>query len=228
MLRSSTRRPERNAVVAGIGRRVLQSVAGSLAACWVSSPSPVTDPSAHEAYNAWHQLDHLPEQFTSDGITFGRRWLRSPWCRWGRGCEGPQLEPFDYMTLYLMRDEGRAAPFFALAERLRDEDRSSAPARAAVGALPRGRAAGPNPVSRSPPRPSPSARREGSTWWWAHVERRGVGAPRRGGRRVAVRRRRAGPDHHGGVRRRRPVAGLRWARGRPGGDPRMGGPPGTG
>ena len=27
----------------------------------------VTDPSAHEAYNAWHQLDHLPEQFTLDG-----------------------------------------------------------------------------------------------------------------------------------------------------------------
>ena len=41
----------------------------------------VTDPSAHEAYNAWHQLDHLPEQFTIDGITFGQRWVRSPRCR---------------------------------------------------------------------------------------------------------------------------------------------------
>jgi len=29
----------------------------------------VTDPSAHEAYNAWHQLDHLPEQFTIEAST---------------------------------------------------------------------------------------------------------------------------------------------------------------
>ena len=41
----------------------------------------VTDPSAHEAYNAWHQLDHLPEQFTIEGINFGCRWVRSPRCR---------------------------------------------------------------------------------------------------------------------------------------------------
>ncbi len=83
----------------------------------------VTDPSAHEAYNAWHQLDHLPEQFTIDGISFGRRWVRSPRCRAAEAATGRLLEPFHYMTLYLLRDEQVLPEFFALAERLRAADR---------------------------------------------------------------------------------------------------------
>jgi hypothetical protein len=83
----------------------------------------VTDPSAHEAYNAWHQLDHLPEQFTIDGISFGRRWVRSPRCRAAGSAATPLLDPFHYMTLYLLRDEDVVPEFFALAERLRAADR---------------------------------------------------------------------------------------------------------
>jgi hypothetical protein len=83
----------------------------------------VTDPSAHEAYNAWHQLDHLPEQFTIDGISFGRRWVRSPRCRAAEVATSTLLEPFHYMTLYLLRDEQVLPEFFALAERLRAADR---------------------------------------------------------------------------------------------------------
>jgi hypothetical protein len=83
----------------------------------------VTDPSAHEAYNAWHQLDHLPEQFTIEGVSFGRRWVRSPRCRGLEAATGPLLEQFHYMTLYLLRDERVLPEFFALAERLRAEDR---------------------------------------------------------------------------------------------------------
>jgi hypothetical protein len=83
----------------------------------------VTDPSAHEAYNAWHQLDHLPEQFTIDGISFGRRWVRSPRCRAAEAATSTLLEPFHYMTLYLLRDERVLPEFFALAERLRAADR---------------------------------------------------------------------------------------------------------
>jgi len=90
----------------------------------------ITDPSAHEAYNAWHQLDHLPEQFTVDGISFGQRWVRSPRCREVEAANGPELGPFHYMTLYLMRDELVVPPFFALAERLRAEDRFFAARRA--------------------------------------------------------------------------------------------------
>ncbi len=83
----------------------------------------VTDPSAHEAYNAWHQLDHMPEQFTIDGITFGQRWVRSPRCRAVEAATSPLLDPFHYMTLYLMDDEGAVPEFFALARRLYAEDR---------------------------------------------------------------------------------------------------------
>jgi hypothetical protein len=90
----------------------------------------VTDPSAHEAYNAWHQLDHLPEQFTIDGIFFGRRWVRSPRCRAAGSTGSTLLEPFHYMTMYLLRDEHVLPEFFALAERLRAADRFFAARRA--------------------------------------------------------------------------------------------------
>ena len=83
----------------------------------------ITDPAGHEAYNAWHQLDHLPEQFTVDGITFGQRWVRSPRCGTAEAVTSRLLEPFHYMTLYLMRDEGSLPGFFALAKRLAAEDR---------------------------------------------------------------------------------------------------------
>jgi hypothetical protein len=90
----------------------------------------VTDPSAHEAYNAWHQLDHLPEQFTIDGIVFGRRWVRSPRCRAAESATGDLLDGFHYMTLYLLRDESVVPEFFALAKRLYAEDRFFAARRA--------------------------------------------------------------------------------------------------
>ncbi len=83
----------------------------------------VTDPSAHEAYNAWHQLDHLPEQFTIEGITFGQRWVRSPRCRDAQAATSELLDPFHYMTLYLMRDDGCLPEFFALAKELHAKDR---------------------------------------------------------------------------------------------------------
>ena len=90
----------------------------------------VTDPSAHEAYNAWHQLDHLPEQFTIEGISFGCRWVRSPRCRAAEASTGDLLNPFHYMTLYFLRDERVIPEFFALAERLHAEDRFFAARRA--------------------------------------------------------------------------------------------------
>jgi hypothetical protein len=83
----------------------------------------VTDPSAHEAYNAWHQLDHLPEQFTLEGINFGQRWVRSPRCRAAEAATGSLLDEFHYMTLYFLRDESVVPEFFALARELAAEDR---------------------------------------------------------------------------------------------------------
>jgi hypothetical protein len=92
----------------------------------------ITDPSAHEAYNAWHQLDHLPEQFTLEGVRFGQRWVRSPHCRDAETATGPVLEPFHYMTLYLLRDRDVVPPFVKLGERLYAEDRFFAARRAVL------------------------------------------------------------------------------------------------
>jgi hypothetical protein len=83
----------------------------------------ITDASAHEAYNAWHQLDHLPEQFTLEGVRFGQRWVRSPRCRDAEVAAGTLLEPFHYMTLYLLRDRAAVAPFMTLGQQLYEEDR---------------------------------------------------------------------------------------------------------
>jgi hypothetical protein len=83
----------------------------------------VTQPSAHRAYNEWHRLDHMPEQFSLDGVLFGQRWVCTPDCREARVAVSPLLEPCHYMTLYLMRDARVLPAFFDLAERLRRADR---------------------------------------------------------------------------------------------------------
>jgi hypothetical protein len=90
----------------------------------------VTQPSAHRAYNEWHRLDHMPEQFSLDGVLFGQRWVCTPDCREARVAVGPLLEPCHYMTLYLMRDAGVLPAFFDLAQRLRQADRFFAERRA--------------------------------------------------------------------------------------------------
>jgi hypothetical protein len=83
----------------------------------------VTDPSAHRAYNEWHRLDHLPEQFSLDGILFGQRWVATPACREARVAVSPLLQPCHYMTLYLMRGPDVLPGFFDLAQGLRRADR---------------------------------------------------------------------------------------------------------
>jgi hypothetical protein len=90
----------------------------------------VTQPSAHRAYNEWHRLDHMPEQFSLDGVLFGQRWVCTPDCREARVAVSPLLEPCHYMTLYLMRDAGVLPAFFDLAQRLRQADRFFADRRA--------------------------------------------------------------------------------------------------
>jgi hypothetical protein len=68
-------------------------------------------------------MDHLPEQFTIDGIHFGRRWVRSPRCTEVEAATGELLQGFHYMTLYLLRDERVLPEFFGLGERLQAADR---------------------------------------------------------------------------------------------------------
>jgi hypothetical protein len=83
----------------------------------------VTDPAAHRAYNEWHQLDHLPEQFSLEGVRFGQRWVCTPRCATARVAVSPLLARCHYMTLYLLADADVVPQFFALGERLAAEDR---------------------------------------------------------------------------------------------------------
>jgi hypothetical protein len=85
----------------------------------------VTDPSAHHAYNEWHQLDHLPEQYPLPGIVHGQRWVSTPACRAARAVSGPALDPIHYVTCYLMADPIRATldDFFELGAELHRLDR---------------------------------------------------------------------------------------------------------
>lgn len=64
----------------------------------------ITDPAAHRAYNAWHQLDHLPEQLPLAGVAWGQRWVSTTACRAARAVSGARLAPIHYMTLYLMTE----------------------------------------------------------------------------------------------------------------------------
>jgi len=64
----------------------------------------VTDPAEHRAYNEWHQLDHMPEQFPLRGIAYGQRWVSTPACRAARAVSGPLLDPIHYLTLYLIAE----------------------------------------------------------------------------------------------------------------------------
>jgi hypothetical protein len=66
--------------------------------------SEVTDPSEHRAYNEWHQLDHLPQQYQLPGVVLGQRWVCSSECRAAREFDSEVLAPAQYVTLYLMTD----------------------------------------------------------------------------------------------------------------------------
>jgi hypothetical protein len=64
----------------------------------------ITDPNEHHAYNEWHMLDHMPEQFPIPGIAFGQRWVSTPACRAVRTASDSLLDPIHYVTLYLMTE----------------------------------------------------------------------------------------------------------------------------
>jgi hypothetical protein len=94
----------------------------------------ITDPGAHRAYNEWHQLDHLPEQYTIPGIAYGERWVATPECRAARAVDGDLVAPAHYVTLYLMGEPlaETLAEFGALAVALHKADRFFRPRRACL------------------------------------------------------------------------------------------------
>jgi hypothetical protein len=80
---------------------------------------------AHRAYNEWHQLDHLPEQYQLPGIVHGERWVASPDCVAARLVDDDVLGRAQYVTLYLMAEpvEPLIDDFGALGAQLREVGR---------------------------------------------------------------------------------------------------------
>jgi hypothetical protein len=64
----------------------------------------ITDPNEHHAYNEWHMLDHMPEQYPLRGVAGGERWVSTPACRAARTASDALLDPIHYATCYLMTD----------------------------------------------------------------------------------------------------------------------------
>ena len=64
----------------------------------------ITDPYQHRAYNEWHQLDHMPEQYPLPGLAFGQRWVCTPELRAARLVGEAPLDAAHYVTVYLMTD----------------------------------------------------------------------------------------------------------------------------
>ncbi len=65
----------------------------------------VVDPARHRDYNAWHQLDHLPENRALRGVIHGERWVRTPACR--AASVGPAdagLDAAHYVAMYWFAD----------------------------------------------------------------------------------------------------------------------------
>jgi hypothetical protein len=80
----------------------------------------ITDAAGHRAYNEWHQLDHMPEQFPLPGVAHGQRWVATPQCQRARAVDEELLRPAHYMTLYLMADpvDRTLEDFMELGQRL--------------------------------------------------------------------------------------------------------------
>ncbi|HKA82676.1 MAG TPA: hypothetical protein VKD21_02360 [Acidimicrobiales bacterium] len=72
------------------------------------------------AYLAWHQLDHMPEQYQLPGIVHGQRWVSNEACHAARSAASGVFEDVHHVVLYLMGDpvEQTLDDFFDLGSRL--------------------------------------------------------------------------------------------------------------
>lgn len=80
----------------------------------------ITPGGDHRAYNEWHQLDHMPEQFPIPGVAHGQRWVCTPACAAARAVAAGELARTHYLTCYLMTEplEETLTQFFDLADYL--------------------------------------------------------------------------------------------------------------
>ena len=64
----------------------------------------LTDPTRHAEYNAYHQLDHRPENLALPGVRWGDRWVRTPACAASSTGTDAQLMRMQYTTMYWFAD----------------------------------------------------------------------------------------------------------------------------
>ena len=85
----------------------------------------ITDSTQHRAYNEWHQLDHMPEQFPLPGVQHGQRWVLTPQLRATAAVLTPPFDRTHYLTMYLMSEplETTLGEFHQLGQRLYKERR---------------------------------------------------------------------------------------------------------
>ena len=62
------------------------------------------DPGYHVAFNAWHQLDHRPENLALPGVIWSERWVKSPDCDAFAHGGDEELLGCTYANIYWFRD----------------------------------------------------------------------------------------------------------------------------
>jgi hypothetical protein len=72
------------------------------------------------SYLAWHQLDHMPEQYQLPGLILGQRWVSTPACRAARAAEAGAWSEVEHVVCYLMGEpvEQTIDDFYALGQSL--------------------------------------------------------------------------------------------------------------
>jgi len=69
----------------------------------------ITDPARHEDYNAWHQLDHRPENLALGGVELGERWVPAPDCVAAGSAPDQRLADIHYVNMYWFREPADAS-----------------------------------------------------------------------------------------------------------------------
>ena len=78
-------------------------------------------------YLAWHQLDHMPEQYRLPGLVMGQRWRSTPECRRARAAQADGWSAVEHVVCYLMGDpvDPTVDDFLALGRELAEAGRYS-------------------------------------------------------------------------------------------------------
>jgi len=77
------------------------------------------------SYLAWHQLDHMPEQYQLPGLVLGQRWVSTPACRASRAAGDDGWAEVEHVVCYLMGDpvDETIDDFYALGRTLAESGR---------------------------------------------------------------------------------------------------------